>query len=140
VTHLTEEVIAEFAARAWPGNVRELRNVIERAVIVAAQGEIRLQHLPGAGRAPQPDVAQAVVARSAVAPAAPDDVLQVRPGMQMSDVEKAYVQLTLRHTNNNKTRAAELLGLSLRTLHNKLNSYEGGKVRSAGVGDSGFDY
>jgi len=140
VTHLTDEVIAEFAARAWPGNVRELRNVIERAVIVAAQGEIKLQHLPAAGRALQPEVAHAAVARSAVAQAAPNDVLQVRPGMQMSDVERAYVELTLRHTNNNKTRAAELLGLSLRTLHNKLNSYEGGKVRSAGASDGGFDY
>jgi len=145
VTHLTEEVIAEFAARAWPGNVRELRNVIERAVIVAAQGEIKLQHLPGAGRALQPEVAQAraaqaAVTRSAVAQAAPDDVLQLRPGMQMSDVERAYVELTLRHTNNNKTRAAELLGLSLRTLHNKVHSYEGGKVRTASASDSGFDY
>ena len=134
VTHISPEVLAEFAARSWPGNVRELRNVMERAVIVAAQGEIQLQHLPGAIRVPQP-----VVAQSAAAPAAPDDMLQVRAGTPMSDVEQAYVELTLRYTNNNKTRAAELLGLSLRTLHNKLQLYESGKSRTVGASDNGFD-
>ena len=48
VTHLSADVLARFNAASWPGNVRELRNVIERAVIMAGEGEIQLRHLSGA--------------------------------------------------------------------------------------------
>jgi DNA-binding NtrC family response regulator len=53
----------------------------------------------------------------------------------MSDVEEAYIRLTLRHTNNNRRRAAEVLGLCLRTLHNKLSSYEGTKTRATAAAE-----
>jgi len=129
VTHVSQDALNWFAASSWPGNVRELRNLIERAVIMAAEGEIRLQHLPGAVLAPQPVVAEG----------ARDDVLQVPVGSRMSDVEQAYVQLTLKHTKNNKARAAMLLGLSRRTLHYKLRSYESGGVRPAAAGNGSFD-
>jgi DNA-binding NtrC family response regulator len=115
--------------------VRELRNQVERAVIMAGEGEIRLQHLPGAVHAPQTEATQV----SPAAQPAQQDVLQVRVGIPMSEVEEAYVRLTLRHTNNNKTRAAELLGLCLRTLHNKIRSYENGSVRIASAGEATFD-
>ena len=49
----------------------------------------------------------------------------------MSEVEEAYLRLTLKHLHNNKRRAADMLGLCLRTLHNKLRSYEADKARSA---------
>jgi transcriptional regulator with PAS, ATPase and Fis domain len=62
VTHLSQDVLSTFAAGSWPGNVRELRNQVERAVIMAGDGEIQLQHLPGAVHAKQPAV---------VAPVAP---------------------------------------------------------------------
>ena len=56
----------------------------------------------------------------------------------MEDVEEAYIRLTLKYTNDNKTRAAELLGLSLRTLHNRIQAYgsgkENGSARTTGVG------
>ena len=97
--------------------MRELRNQMERAVIMAGEGEIQLRHLPGA-TVPQP----------AVTLEEGDNVLQVPVGTRMSDVEDAYVRLTLKYTNNNKKRAAELLGICLRTLHNKLQSR---KVRIA---------
>ena len=64
----------------------------------------------------------------------PADVLQMRVGRSMNEVEEAYLRLTLKHANNNKRRAAEMLGLCLRTLHNKLRTYERDKARSA-VGD-----
>jgi DNA-binding NtrC family response regulator len=131
VTHVSQEALAWFATRSWPGNVRELRNLIERAVIVAGEGEIRLRHLPGAVPVPQP---QPVAAQDAQ-----DDVLQVAVGSRMIDVEQAYVRLTLKHTRNNKKRAADLLGLCLRTLHNKLRSYESTKVRTAAASQSGID-
>ncbi len=130
VTHLSPEVLAWFADRPWPGNVRELRNMVERAVIMASEGEVQLRHLPGAVQAPQ----HAAVAAAVPVPVR-DDVLQVPVGMKMSDVEQAYVRLTLKHTRNNKKRAAEFLGLCLRTLHNKLQSYDADKVRGVAVGE-----
>jgi DNA-binding NtrC family response regulator len=129
VTHLSPEVLAWFSARSWPGNIRELRNQIERAVIMAAEGEIQLRHIPGAIPAPKPVVAQT----------APGDVLQFAAGTRLSDVEEAFVRLTLKHTGNNKTRAAELLGLCLRTLHNKLRSYESSEVRAAAASHNGLE-
>jgi DNA-binding NtrC family response regulator len=128
VTHVSQEVLDWFGTRSWPGNVRELRNLIERAVIVASVGEIQLRHLPGASLAPAPPV---------VTQPAGEDLLQVRVGSRMVEVEEAYVRLTLKHTRNNKKRAAELLGLCLRTLHNKLRAYESGKARAAGAAAAG---
>jgi DNA-binding NtrC family response regulator len=130
VTHLSPDVLAWFADRSWPGNVRELRNMVERSVIMASEGEVQLRHLPGAVQAPP----HAAVPATVPVPV-PDDVLQVPVGMKMSDVEQAYVRLTLKHTRNNKKRAAEFLGLCLRTLHNKLQSYDAEKVRGVAVGE-----
>jgi DNA-binding NtrC family response regulator len=124
VTHLNSEVIRWLSAHSWPGNVRELRNVIERAVIMAGEGEVLPRHLGGAMHpAPKPVVSQAV----------PENVLQMPVGARMEEVEEAYLRLTLKYTNDNKTRAAEILGLSLRTLHNRVNSYSEAKSRTAGA-------
>jgi len=126
VTNVSEEVLAWFAGRNWPGNVRELRNTLERAVIMAQEGEIQLRHLPGAARVqPTPVVVPAQ--------GTDDDILRVPVGAKMSDVEEAYLRLTLKHTRNNKKRAADILGLCLRTLHNKLRSYENSGKASAAV-------
>ena len=90
----------------WPGNVRELRNVIERATILADGLFIEPKHLPG------------TIAHTAEpAPAA----LALPPGTSVEEAERRLIQMTLEHTRHNKTRAAEILGISLKTLHNKLN-------------------
>ena len=127
VTHLSPEALARFNASSWPGNVRELRNAIERAIIVAGKGEIQIQHLPGAflPQAPQ-----------SLAPQNPqdEDVITIRAGAQMREVEEAYIRLVLRHTNNNKRRAAKLLGVCLRTLHGKLRSFEDRNAQGASAG------
>jgi DNA-binding NtrC family response regulator len=60
--------------------------------------------------------------------------LNVEPGKALSDVEKAYILLTLKTTNNNKTRAAEILGISPRTLHNRLAEFAAAERSAAGVG------
>jgi DNA-binding NtrC family response regulator len=91
----------------WPGNVRELRNVIERATILATSQFIEPRHLPPVlsdEPAPQhqPQVALA-------------------PGTTVEEAERRLIMMTLEHTRDNKTRAAEILGISLKTLHNKLN-------------------
>ena len=104
-----------FQKYNWPGNVRELRNVMERAVIMAGEGTILMSHLPydfGVPAGSQP--ARAGVRAGLRAAAG---------GHDRSDAEKALIQLTLQHTKNNKTRAAEILGISLKTLFNKLKEY-----------------
>jgi DNA-binding NtrC family response regulator len=91
----------------WPGNVRELRNVIERATILAPGPFIEAAHLPPAvTHEPGPE-SQAHVA--------------LGPGTTVEEAERRLIMMTLEHTRDNKTRAAEILGISLKTLHNKLN-------------------
>ncbi|MGO4881289.1 MAG: sigma-54-dependent transcriptional regulator [Bryobacteraceae bacterium] len=124
VTHVSAEVTEWLMARSWPGNVRELRNLIERAVILAAAGEIHVRHLPeGAASSPAPAPQNL-----------PDDVLQVRAGSPLSEVEESYIRLTLKSTNNNRRRAAEQLGICLRTLHTKLRAYQPEKAAAAAGG------
>jgi DNA-binding NtrC family response regulator len=90
----------------WPGNIRELRNVIERATILADGEFIEPKHLP-----------PTLVARGEETV----PTLTITPGTTVDEAERRLILLTLEHTRNNKTRAAEILGISLKTLHNKLN-------------------
>src|SRR4029450_11904547 len=94
---------------AWPGNVRELRNVIERATILAPGPFIEPKHLP-------PVVTNEPVAEGSVGPQ-----VALAPGVTVEEAERRLIMMTLEHTRDNKTRAAEILGISLKTLHNKLN-------------------
>jgi DNA-binding NtrC family response regulator len=99
----------------WPGNIRELRNVIERATILAESEFIEPRHLPptliSRGEASLP-------------------TLTIGPGTTVDEAERRLILLTLDHTRNNKTRAAEILGISLKTLHNKLNRMKEDGIRS----------
>jgi DNA-binding NtrC family response regulator len=92
----------------WPGNVRELRNVIERATILARGEFIEPQHLPRFGP-------------TAKAPEPAGGGVTIAPGMTVDEAERKLIVATLEAAGNNKTRAAEMLGISLKTLHNKLN-------------------
>ena len=105
----------------WPGNIRELRNVIERGTILAESEFVEPRHLPPTlitrGEASLP-------------------TLTISPGTTVDEVERRLILLTLDHTRNNKTRAAEILGISLKTLHNKLNRMKDEEgMRSQGAGD-----
>jgi DNA-binding NtrC family response regulator len=124
VSEVSAEVLEAFKRHNWPGNVRELRNVLERAVIVASEGAISSHHLPN-------DFGLAVGNRPAPQFNDPDSV-RLAVGTTVGEAEKALIQLTLQHTKNNKTRAAEILGISLKTLFNKLKEY--GAAAEAGAG------
>src|SRR5579883_1538852 len=114
VTDVSSEVLDRFRAYNWPGNVRELRNVLERAVILAGEGTILPSYLPpGFGGAPIP--------APALAPEGGE--LRVPVGYTIEQAERALIELTLEHTKHNKTRAAEILGISQKTLFNKLKEY-----------------
>ena len=104
-----------FRSYPWPGNIRELRNVLERAAIASDRGTIGRQHLP-------PDFGHApAVAASGLGG------LRFPIGTTVDDAERELILQTLTATSQNKTRAAELLGISLKTLHNKLKEYEAGR-------------
>ena len=114
VTGIEDNVLQHFQRHHWPGNVRELRNVLERAVVLAGEGTLSVDLLP-------PGFGQTEEGRPA--PALSDNSITLPVGTRVSEAEKALILSTLRHTNNNKTRAAEILGISLKTLFNKLKDY-----------------
>ncbi len=119
---VSEAVLNQFNNYSWPGNVRELRNTIERAVIVCDGGVIETKHLPpGFGQAPLRAVAS------------DPDAVRLGVGTTVEEAEKMLILKTLEATSNNKTRAAEILGISLKTLHNKLKEY-GSATQEAAVG------
>jgi two-component system response regulator AtoC len=107
----------------WPGNVRELRNVMERVLLLEAEGEtILAEHLP-------PELT-----RRPVAPGAPE-ALPFRAGVvrPLAEVEKLAIEHALRVCENNKTRAAQQLGISRQTLRTKLKEYALGEDTDEGA-------
>jgi DNA-binding NtrC family response regulator len=123
-------------ARAWPGNARELRNVIERAVIVSPGPLITVNDLPAGGglaapaaqtaaRPPQPIETLAPIAAAQVAAAESDGLAQGLPvGQPLREVERQLILKTLEMAGGNRVRAAEILGISPKTLYNKLGRYQ----------------
>ncbi|HYA96787.1 MAG TPA: sigma-54 dependent transcriptional regulator [Methylomirabilota bacterium] len=105
------DVLDIFMSHTWPGNIRELRNALERAAIMCDRDLIARVHLPGE------------FGKSAVK--TPGDLSGVRfpVGTTVDAAERELILQTLRATGHNKTRAAELLAISLKTLHNKLKEY-----------------
>ncbi len=112
VKGVSQEALAMLERYHWPGNVRELRNVIERATILAPGEFIEPAQLPPELSAP-------------AAPAAGQHRVTLTPGTTVDEAEMRLIEITLAHTGQNKTRAAEMLGISLKTLHNKLNRMKG---------------
>jgi DNA-binding NtrC family response regulator len=110
VKTISPEALRLLQQSPWPGNVRELRNAIERAVILCRGETIEPTHLPESVRRPQEG-------------ARPTAAVTVPVGSTVDEAEKALILQTLEFTGQNKTRAAEVLGISLKTLHNKLNRY-----------------
>ncbi|HEX8458921.1 MAG TPA: sigma-54 dependent transcriptional regulator [Pyrinomonadaceae bacterium] len=108
--HLSTAALDVLRSHHWPGNVRELRNVIERAVIICSGESIERHHI-----APYP-LDQRARARV-------EDTITLPVGTPIEEMERQMIMRTLQKTDNNKTRAAELLQISLKTLHNKLRLY-----------------
>jgi DNA-binding NtrC family response regulator len=119
VSGVGADVMDLFKSYPWPGNVRELRNVLERSAIASDRGTITRQHLPSEfGHAP----ARASIGLGSI---------RFPVGTTVDAVERELIVQTLAATSQNKTRAAELLGISLKTLHNKLKEYEAGRKNAS---------
>src|SRR6266852_5729044 len=112
------EVLDIFMGHTWPGNIRELRNILERASIMCEKDLITRACLPGefgktAGKGPS-DLS----------------AIKFPVGTTVDAMERELILQTLGATGNNKTRAADLLGISLKTLHNKLKEYGGERAET----------
>ncbi|MHB1687878.1 MAG: sigma-54-dependent transcriptional regulator [Ignavibacteriaceae bacterium] len=105
----TPEAIDKLMRYDWPGNVRELENVIERTVIMSKEDLITYEALP--------------ISLKSSSDSLGEQAAEVFVGRSIRIVEKELIIKTLEKTGKNITRAAELLGISRRTLHNKINEY-----------------
>ena len=112
VCGVSDGVLELFHGYNWPGNVREMRNALERAVIVCEGALIEQKHLP-------PNFGSGGLKVSS----SEGDGIRLEVGTTVEQAEKMLLLKTLAATNNNKTKAAEILGISLKTLHNKLKEY-----------------
>ena len=125
---LTEAALTKLCAYPWPGNVRELENTIHRAVLLTSGGEIGADDIPLSGTA-----GGATAAGGAEA----DGNTRALVGRTVADVERELIIDTLHHCLGNRTHASSILGISIRTLRNKLRQYgqEGFAVPQPGEGD-----
>ncbi|HEV2469757.1 MAG TPA: sigma-54 dependent transcriptional regulator [Candidatus Sulfotelmatobacter sp.] len=110
LVHLAPEFLEALNAHSWPGNVRELANCIHRTVALSAGPEIGLSAL------------ESTDWLTSASPALPD-VTSLHPGLSLEDMERKLFEMTLAATGGNRSRAAEMLGVSLRTVRNKVRSY-----------------
>ena len=137
---LSAEARRQLVTGKWPGNVRELENTVHRAVLIASGDEIGPEAIisPDGARLDEQRAAPAV----AHAALAAEQVTRALVGRTVADVERDLILETLKHCLGNRTHAANILGISIRTLRNKLNEYagegtpipppNGGEMRMAG--------
>ncbi|MBX3023119.1 MAG: sigma-54-dependent Fis family transcriptional regulator [Bdellovibrionales bacterium] len=111
---ISEAAMLRMKTYRWPGNVRELQNVIERSVLLCHGQELAPEQV----LLPETEPVESTLA-------APGPLA---PGMTVSEAERLLIMKTLEFTQQNRTRAAEMLGISIRTLRNKLNEYRGGSI------------
>ena len=118
VRGFSDEALQRLTQYSWPGNVRELENAIERAVVVCRHHEIRAQDL-------SPHIMKSA-ARS-------EDGLPVVPGASLAELERYAILKTLEHTGGSTSRAAEILGISPRTIQYRLHEYAEARAPNTGA-------
>jgi DNA-binding NtrC family response regulator len=147
VTGLKEGLLKRLEDYVWPGNVRELRNTIERATIMAGSGLLGMEHLPPNFGEPGSFPVMTKSGRFAAPVEMTDsgsfrvsevdryledkNTVRVEVGTTVDEAERQLILKTLLSTHNNKTKAAEILGISSKTLQNKLKEYSNNSANSA---------
>ena len=130
-TSLTAPALEQLQSQSWRGNVRELFNVLERAAIIADGAAIEVGHLlieeefPASSGVATPPAADTSKPREEFVDAdrAEASVNCSTAGLSVREMEEQLIFQTLKQANNNRTRAAKILGISVRTLRNKLKVY-----------------
>ncbi len=128
---LTDEAMQALLAYSWPGNVRELKTVIEHGVVMSNAAQIELRHLPGfllrAEASPEPastahaaNTPPGLSLPAAEEPARPASLVEEGESLNLQEMERRLIDKALSLSGGNRTRAAELLGISRRTLQRKL--------------------
>jgi DNA-binding NtrC family response regulator len=132
----TQQARERIAAFSWPGNVRELKNVIHRGYVLSDddvevdvpdsnRDAIMLPHaLPMAAVPSMPSINSAIAARTSAPCSGARDVM-IRVGTSLEDAERALIMATLDSVAGSKAKAAQVLGISLKTLYNRLHAYRG---------------
>ena len=111
---LSREVLKKFEAYGWPGNVRELRNAVYRCYVMATEKEVTEDWLPETAHVGVPTHA------------ADASRIVIDVGLPLAEVERRVILATLRHCAGQKEQTAALLGISIKTLYNRLKEYGGG--------------
>jgi DNA-binding NtrC family response regulator len=124
VTGISQACHAALKAHSWPGNVRELQNVIERAVILASDGEELQPHHLGLMPSTTQSLASSVNSGAAFGVGGEE----VTP---LAEIEKRQILHAVERCGGNRTQAAKKLGISIRTLRNKLHEYGVGTKEDA---------
>ena len=119
--HFTEGALARMRAYGWPGNVRELRNVVQRVWVMTSGDAIDEEWLPQPLVAPPP-VASPAPPQDAAAPVA-EGMLHIALGTRLSEIERQVILATYAHCDHHKERTAATLGISMKTLYNRLKEY-----------------
>jgi transcriptional regulator with PAS, ATPase and Fis domain len=118
VKGISAEAMQVLMDHSWPGNVRELQNVLERAVILCSEGGVlEPVHL---GMVPVESIGTGSARAAAGVPASTD---QTGEFLTLSELEKRHILAALQRSKGNRTHAAKMLSISIRTLRNKLNEY-----------------
>ncbi len=137
---LSAEARRQLTVARWPGNVRELENTLHRAVLLSSGPEIGVDAIrtPDGARLDERRGPDAIAAQAAIAAEA---VTRGLVGRTVADVERDLILDTLGHTLGNRTHAANILGISIRTLRNKLNQYadEGHAITPPPQGEARYE-
>ena len=139
VKHFSAPALEQLSRHAWPGNVRELRNAVQRAYVMADTPTIGTQWLPPVHGVPhhaslpkpapvtEPAREMAASETAALRDAQARSSLQLPIGLSMAQAEELLIQATLKQCMYQKERTAAVLGISLKTLYNRLKGYAGAK-------------
>ena len=124
---MTSRAMRTMMEYDWPGNVRELKNCVEGIVIMSNRPELDLDDIPGhllkLAQVSSPIVLSAPTATDTSAVTAPSSNLHVEVGMSLAEIEREAIQSTLQYAENNRAKAARILGISKRTVFRKIKEY-----------------